>query len=85
MHERVKAFWVPSLFSLLGAMGWRLALQRSVLPTQPLLNHAGLPLVHQLLWLAGLPLFAAGSAYLSHLAGGSRSTRLAAAAFPAIV
>jgi hypothetical protein len=85
MDQRVRALWLPSLFSLLGAMAWRLTLQRSVLPSQPLVNHAGLPLSHQLLWLAGLPLFGAGSAYLNRRAGGSRSTRLAAALCPAIV
>lgn len=85
MNQRVRALWLPSLFSLLGAMASRLILQQSVLPSQPLLNHAGLPLSYQLLWLAGLSLLGAGSAYLSRRAGGSRSTRLAAALCPAIV
>jgi len=50
-----------------------------------LLNHAGLPLTYQFLWLAALPLFGAASAHLSRRAGGDRSTGLTAALFPAMV
>jgi hypothetical protein len=85
MGQRTRTLWLPSLASLTGAMLWRLFLQQTVLPSQPLLNHAGLPLEHQLLWLAGLPLFGAVSAYTSRRAGGNQTTRLVAALFPAIV
>jgi hypothetical protein len=85
MSNRAKTLWLPGLVSLAGAMVWRLILQRNIQPSQPLLNHAGLTLMYQLLWLAGLPLFGAASAGLSRRAGGDRSTALAAAWFPSIV
>jgi hypothetical protein len=85
MNNRTRILWLPALASLTGSMAWRLILQRSFPPSQTLLNHAGLPLNYQLLWLAGLPLFGAASAYLSRRAGGDRSTRLAAALLPSIV
>ena len=85
MNNRTKTLWLPALASLAGSMVWRLILQRSFPPSQTLLNHAGLPLNYQLLWLAGLPLFGAASAYLSRRAGGGLSTRLTAALLPSIV
>jgi len=85
MNNRTKTFWLPALASLVGSMVWRLILQRSYPPSQPLLNHAGLPLTYQLLWLAGLPLFGAASAHWSRRAGGNRLTGLTAALFPSIV
>ena len=65
MNNRTKTLWVPGLISLTGSMACRLVLQRSIGPSQTLLNHAGLPLIYQLLWLAALPLFGAASAHLS--------------------
>jgi hypothetical protein len=50
-----------------------------------MLNHAGLPLNYQLIWLAALPLFGAASAYLSLRAGGSRMSRMVAALAPSII
>ncbi|MGB9232949.1 MAG: hypothetical protein WCC04_00920 [Terriglobales bacterium] len=85
MNNRTKTLWVPGLISLTGSMACRLVLQRSIGPSQTLLNHAGLPLIYQLLWLAALPLFGAASAHLSRRAGGDRSTAVTAALFPAIV
>jgi hypothetical protein len=85
MNNRTKTLWLPALVSLTGSMAWRLILQRSFPPSQTLLNHAGLPLTYQLLWLAALPLFGALSAYLSRRAGGNRWTGLTAALSPAIV
>jgi hypothetical protein len=101
MNKRAKTFWLPALVSLTGSMAWRMMVQRlfsfssqaSSLrqssfssPQSPrLLNHAGLPLSYQLLWLAVLPLFGAASAYLSRRAGGSRSAGLTAAVFPSMV
>lgn len=85
MNNRTRTLWLPALASLTGSMAWRLILQRSFPPSQPLLNHAGLPLSYQLLWLAALPLFGALSAYLSHRAGGDRLTGLTAALSPSIV
>jgi hypothetical protein len=85
MNDRTKTLWLPALASLTGSMAWRLILQRSFPQSQPLLNHAGLPLTYQLLWLAALPLFGAAGAYLSRRAGGDRSTGLTAALFPSIV
>jgi len=85
MNNRTKTLWLPALVSLTGSMAWRLILQRSFPQSQPLLNHAGLPLTYQLLWLTALPLFGAAGAYLSRRAGGGRSTGLLAALFPSIV
>lgn len=85
MNNRTKTLWLPALASLTGSMAWRLILQRSFPQSQTLLNHAGLPLAYQLLWLAALPLFGALSAYLSRRAGGDRLTGLTAALSPSIV
>lgn len=84
MNSRTKTLLLPGLVSLTGTMVGRLMLQRTVRPSQTLLNHAGLPLIHQLLWLAALPLFGGASAYLSCRAGGRRLTAGAAALFPSI-
>jgi hypothetical protein len=85
MNNRTRTLWLPALASLTGSMAWRLVLQRSFPRSQTLLNHAGLPLAYQLLWLAALPLFGALSAYLSRRAGGERLTGLTAALSPSIV
>ena len=101
MNKRAKTFWLPALVSLTGSMAWRMMVQRlfsfssqasslrqssfSSPQSQKMLNHAGLPLSYQLLWLAVLPLFGAASAYLSRRAGGSRSAGLTAAVFPSMV
>jgi hypothetical protein len=85
MNNRAKTLWLPALASLTGSMAWRMILQRSYSQSQPLLNHAGLPLTYQLFWLAALPLFGALSVYLSRRAGGDRLTSLAAALSPSIV
>jgi hypothetical protein len=83
--NRTKALWLPALMSLTGSMLWRFTLQRSFPQSQPLLNHAGLPLAYQLLWLAALPLVGASSVYLSRRAGGDKLTALMAALSPSIV
>ena len=85
MNHRTKTFWLPALVSLTSSMVWRLILQRSFPPSRALLNHAGLPLNYQLIWLAALPLFGAASAYLSLRAGGNRTSRATAALAPSIV
>ena len=85
MNKRTRTLWVPGLISLTLSMAWRLNLQGTVAPSQELLNHAGLPLRQQLLWLAALPLLGAVSAYTSRRAGGDRSTAAIAAVFPAAV
>jgi len=83
--NRTRTLWLPALMSLTGSMLWRFMLQRSFPPSQPLLNHAGLPLAYQLLWLAALPLVGASSVYLSRRAGGDKLTGLMAALSPSIV
>jgi hypothetical protein len=84
-NNRTKTLWLPALVSLTGSMLWRFILQRSFPQSQPLLNHAGLPLAYQLLWLAALPLVGALSVYLSRRAGGDKLTGLMAALSPSIV
>jgi hypothetical protein len=83
--NRTKTLWLPALMSLTGSMLWRFVLQRSFPASQPLLNHAGLPLAYQLLWLAALPLVGASSVHLSRRAGGDKLTALMAALSPSIV
>ncbi len=87
MNNRTKALWVPSLVSLAGSATAMLILQRSLSSpqTRMRLNHAGLPLIYQLMWLATLPLFGAAAAFLSRRAGGERRTAFVAAVFPSIV
>jgi hypothetical protein len=85
MTSHAKTFWMPALASLTGSMAWRAILQRSFPQSEPLLNHAGLPLTYQFFWLAALPLFGAASAHLSRRSGGNRSTAGTAALFPSIV
>ena len=84
-NNRTKTLWLPSLVSLTGSMLWRFMLQRSFPQSLPLLNHAGLPLAYQLLWLAALPLVGAASVYLSRRAGGDKLTGLMAALSPSIM
>lgn len=83
--NRTKTLWLPALVSLTGSMLWRFILQRSFPQSQPLLNHAGLPLAYQLLWLAALPPVGALSVYLSRRAGGDKLTGIMAALSPSIV
>ncbi len=85
MNNRTKTLWLPALASLTGSMAWRMILQRSFPQSQTLLNHAGLPVTYQLLWLAALPLFGALGVHLSRRAGGDRLTSLTAALSPSIV
>jgi len=85
MSQRARALWGPALLSLVASMTWRMVLQRNTRPGQPLLNHAGLTLTYQLIWLAALPLFGAIVAWLSRRSGGNRSTIIVAVVFPAIV
>jgi len=99
MNCRTKTLWVPGLISLTGSMAWMLILQRTIPQSQMPSNHAGLPLMYQvllnhaglslifyqLLWLAALPLLGAASARLSSRAGGDRWAGVTAALFPSVV
>jgi hypothetical protein len=85
MNSRARTVWLPALASLTGSIAWRMALQRPFPQSQALLNHAGLPLTYQLLWLAALPLFGALSVDLSRRAGGHRLAGFTAALSPSIV
>jgi hypothetical protein len=83
MNKRTRTLWIPGLTSLTASMTLRFVLQRTVEPKDKLLNHAGLPLLPQVLWLIALVLFGATSAYMSRQAGGSRASATIAAVFPA--
>jgi len=85
MNNRTKALWLPGLISLTGSMAWMMILQQAFPQPEMRLNHAGLPLVYQLVWLATLPLFGAASALLSRRMGGGRAAALTAALSPSIV
>src|SRR5579862_4281353 len=87
MNNRTRTLWIPSLVSLAGSATAMLILQRAVSSpqTRMRLSHAGLPMIHQLMWLATLPLFGAAAAFLCRRAGGDRRTAFVAAVFPSIV
>jgi hypothetical protein len=85
MNDHTRTLWLPALASLTGSMVWRLILQRSFPQSQTLLNHAGLPLTYQLLWLAALPFVGALSVHWSRRAGGERWIGLIAALSPSIL
>lgn len=85
MNNRTRTLWLPGLISLAGSMAWMLFLQRALPQPEMRLNHAGLPLLYQLLWLATLPLFGAASALLSRRMGGGQTAALIAALSPSIV
>jgi hypothetical protein len=85
MNNRTKTLWLPGLISLAGSMAWMWILQGALPQPEMRLNHAGLPLLYQLLWLATSPLIGAASALLSRRWGGGRTTALAAALSPSIV
>jgi hypothetical protein len=85
MNNRTKTLWLPGLISLVGSMAWMMTLQRALPQPEMRLNHAGLPLLYQLLWLATLPLFGAASALLSRRSGGDRVAAITAALAPSMV
>jgi len=85
MNSRTKSLWLPGLTTLTAAMGALTIINRFNL--EPRIYWYGSLAVGQMYvpWLAILPIIGGFGAYLSRLANGNLQTRLAAAAFPALV
>jgi hypothetical protein len=90
MNSRTKSLWLPGLTTLTAAMG-ALAIimghHANRFYFEPRIYWYGSMAVVQIYlpWLAILPIIGGIGAYLSRLANGNLKTRLAAAAFPALV
>lgn len=86
MNHRTKTLWLPGLASLAAASLFLLALTQLSLEPQFLVRlNSGLGRSLYVAWLCAQILFGALGAYLSRRAGGTRTARIVAATFPAIV
>jgi len=90
MNSRTKSLWLPGLTTLTAAMGALAIMLRHDVHRfyfEPRIYWYGSMAVVQIYlpWLAILPIIGGIGAYLSRLANGNLKTRLAAAAFPALV
>jgi hypothetical protein len=86
MNSRTKSFWLPALASFAAASLFLLVLTRISLQPQFLVRlNSGLGPVFYMGWLFAQIPFGALGAFLSRRAGGTRSARVIAGIFPAIV
>jgi len=86
MNHRVKSLWLPGLASLAAANLFLLLLTRISLQPQSLLRlNSGLGKSLYIAWIFAQLLFGALGAFLSRRAGGTRTARIVAGIFPAIV
>jgi hypothetical protein len=86
MNHRTKALWLPGLASLAAANLFLLVLTRFSLQPESLIHlNSGLARTLYLGWIFAQVFFGALGAYLSRRLGGTRTARVIAAAFPAIV
>jgi len=86
MNQRTKTLWLPGLASLAAASLFLLALTQLSLAPQYLERvNSGLGRSLNIGWLFAQILFGALGAFLSRRAGGTRTARIVAATFPAIV
>lgn len=86
MNNRTKSFWLPALASFTAASLFLLALTKISMQPQSLIRlSSGLGRPFYFGWVAAQILFGALGAFLSRRAGGSRTTRILAGIFPAIV
>jgi|SRR5579862_67075 len=86
MNSRTRKLWLPALASFAAASLFLLVLTRISLQPHFLVRlNSGLGPVFYLSWLFAQILFGALGAYLSRRAGGTRSARVVAGIFPAIV
>jgi hypothetical protein len=86
MNHRTKTLWLPGFASLAAASLFLLALTQLSLEPQFLVRlNSGLGRSLYIGWLCAQIVFGALGAYLSRRAGGTRTTRIVAATFPAIV
>lgn len=86
MNHRTKSLWLPALTSLAAASLFLLVLTRISLQPQNLVRlNSGLGRSFYLGWLCAQVWFGALGAFLSRRAGGTRTARVVAGTFPAIV
>lgn len=86
MNHRTKSFWLPALASFAAASLFLLVLtQVSMEPRFLVRLNSGLGRSFYIGWLVAQVLFGALGAFLSRRAGGTRTARVIAAMFPAIV
>jgi len=86
MNHRTKTLWLPALASFTAASLFLLVLTQISLQPQFLVRlHSGLGLSFYLGWLVAQALFGALGAFLSRRAGGTRTARIVAGEFPALV
>ena len=89
MTNRVKQFWLPSLLTLLLAMGLLALIQIFGPNPWTVARHSGWSLVAPVAvvyipWLLSLPLIGAMGAYLSNRAGGSQRAVFSSIVFPVL-
>ena len=84
MNRRTQTLWIPGLVSLFGYLVWLIFLQVTDSWLRLSLKHPAMSWLPYAVWLTSLPFIAAGSAYLSQGAGGSRRVRITASVFPSI-
>ncbi|MGO9088973.1 MAG: permease prefix domain 1-containing protein [Candidatus Sulfotelmatobacter sp.] len=86
MNQRTRSLWLPGLASFATASLFLLVLTRISMEPRVLVRlESGLGRSFYVGWLLAQVLFGALGAFLSRRAGGTRSARIVASAFPAIV
>ena len=85
MNKRTKSLWLPALASFAAASLFLLVLTHISLQPRFLVRLPGLGRSFYIEWLCAQILFGALGAFLSRRAGGTRTTRIVAGTFPAIV
>jgi len=85
MNQRTRTLWLPGLASFAAASLFLLVLTQISMEPRFLVRLPGLGRTFYIEWLCAQVLFGALGAFLSRRAGGKRSARIVAGAFPAIV
>ena len=85
MNHRTKTLWLPSLASFAAASLFLLVLTHISLQPRFLVRLPGLGRSFYIEWLGAHLLFGALGAFLSRRAGGTRTARIVAGTFPALV
>ena len=85
MNHRTKTLWLPSLASFAAASLFLLVLTHISLQPRFLVRLPGLGRSFYIEWLGAQILFGALGAFLSRRAGGTRTARIVAGTFPALV
>jgi hypothetical protein len=85
LNQRTRTFWLPAFITLTAWVFFEAILAQTSYGPRMISGHPNMMLVVGPIWLAGQPFLGAIGAYASRRAGGTRSARLAAGLFPAIV